>query len=238
MGFLVILACVCALAYALRKQIRAYPWAFYCLAVALDVLLFADVAFSLPRELRLPISVLMHKGGLGVAMFVLVMWIGVFPRGGVLSRAFRPIRAELSIMACLLIAGHMAVYASSYIPYIAKGVLPQSNVFAAIVIAFVLLLLVLVLGITSLRAVKRRMKARTWKRVQNFAYLFYGLVLVHLALMLGPAALSGSRVAQESVVVYAIVFGGYIVARVWRAIVDRRERIDLSATVMEQGFKG
>ena len=109
---------------------------------------------------------------------------------------------------------------------------------AAIVIAFVLLLLVLVLGITSLRAVKRRMKARTWKRVQNFAYLFYGLVLVHLALMLGPAALSGSRVAQESVVVYAIVFGGYIVARVWRAIVDRRERIDLSATVMEQGFKG
>ena len=71
--FLLIFVVVCAASYALRKQIRAYPWAFYLFAIALDGVLFANVTFTLPREIRLLISPLMHKGGLGVAMFVLVM---------------------------------------------------------------------------------------------------------------------------------------------------------------------
>lgn len=71
--FLLIFVVVCAASYALRKQIRACPWAFYLFAIALDGVLFANVAFRLPREVRLLISPLMHKGGLGVAMFVLVM---------------------------------------------------------------------------------------------------------------------------------------------------------------------
>lgn len=71
--FLLIFVVVCAASYALLKQIRACPWAFYLFAIALDSVLFANVAFRLPREVRLLISPLMHKGGLGVAMFVLVM---------------------------------------------------------------------------------------------------------------------------------------------------------------------
>lgn len=58
-------------------------------------------------------------------------------------------------MACLFIAGHMCVYAASYVPYFAKGSFSQTNVFMAIVIAFILLVLLLLLGVTSLRVVKR-----------------------------------------------------------------------------------
>lgn len=47
--FLLIFVVVCAASYALRKQIRAYPWAFYLFAIALDGVLFANVAFTLPR---------------------------------------------------------------------------------------------------------------------------------------------------------------------------------------------
>ena len=71
--FLLIFIVACAASYALRKQIRTYPWTFYLFAIALDGVLFANVAFTLPREARLLISPLMYKGGLGVAMFVLVM---------------------------------------------------------------------------------------------------------------------------------------------------------------------
>lgn len=71
--FLLIFIVARAASYALRKQIRAYPWAFYLSAIALDGVLFANVTFTLPRKVRLLISPLMHKGGLGVAMFVLVM---------------------------------------------------------------------------------------------------------------------------------------------------------------------
>lgn len=55
--------------------------------------------------------------------------------------------------------------------------------------------------------------------------------------MLGPSAVAGSVVAQENVVVYAMVFGGYFIARIWRAVCDRRAHIDLASTVGNQGFK-
>lgn len=51
-------------------------------------------------------------------------------------------------------------------------------------------------------------------------------------------AFGGGRVvAQENVVVYAVVFGGYFIARIWRAVCDRRAHIDLASTVADQGFK-
>lgn len=34
--FLLIFIVACAASYALRKQIRAYPWTFYLFAIALD----------------------------------------------------------------------------------------------------------------------------------------------------------------------------------------------------------
>lgn len=51
-------------------------------------------------------------------------------------------------------------------------------------------------------------------------------------------AFGGGRVVvQENVVVYAVVFGGYFIARIWRAVCDRRAHIDLASTVADQGFK-
>lgn len=60
--------------------------------------------------------------------------------------------------------------------------------------------------------------------VQKWAYGFFGLIYVHLALMLMPAAAHGGLSAQESLAVYTAVFGVYAVARTSRAFADRRER--------------
>ena len=89
-------------------------------------------------------------------------------------------------------------------------------------LALVLFALLLVLGVTSFNAVKRRMRADTWKRVQLLAYPFFGLVYVHLLLMLLPSALQGGAAAQASVAAYTAVFGTYAVLRVTRALLDRR----------------
>ena len=92
----------------------------------------------------------------------------------------------------------------------------------ALVVALALFALLIVLGVTSFNFVKKRMKKETWKRVQLLAYPFWGLVYVHLLLMLLPSALRGGAPAQMSVVVYSVVFLGYAVLRVRRALVDRR----------------
>ena len=94
----------------------------------------------------------------------------------------------------------------------------------AFAIALGLLVLLLVLGVTSFQGVKRRMSADRWKAVQKWAYPFFGLVYVHLSLMLAPSALGGGASAQESLAVYTAVFGVYAVARIYRALAERSSK--------------
>ncbi len=93
-----------------------------------------------------------------------------------------------------------------------------------------LLVLLVVLGVTSFAFVKRQMSTASWKKVQKLAYPFFGLVYVHLLLMLLPSALHGGLAAQASVAVYSVVFVGYALCRVGRgALVDRRAEDAVSA---------
>lgn len=89
-----------------------------------------------------------------------------------------------------------------------------------------------VLGVTSFGFVKKHMRTESWKRLQRWAYVFFGLVYVHLMLMLAPAASRGGEAALVTVAVYTVVFGAYAVLRVRRAFVDRRvvAAVGVSAT--------
>ena len=221
---------------ALREPIKRAPWVFYLVAAALNVVLLAGMAPSLPAALRDLLILVMQKGALGVSLFAVVMWIGVLSRDGWASRWLRPIRAELSIMACILITGHMLTYMRAYLSMISAGGALKAQMIAALCVSQVLLVLILVLGVTSARFVKRRMGARTWKKIQVWAYLFYGLVLAHMSLALGASAVGGGTAARVTLAVYGMVFGGYIIARVWRAMIDRRDKVDLVESVRDQGF--
>ena len=76
------------------------------------------------------------------------------------------------------------------------------------------------------------MRTESWKRLQRWAYVFFGLVYVHLMLMLAPAASRGGEAALVTVAVYTVVFGAYAVLRVRRALIDRRvvAAVGVSAT--------
>ena len=100
----------------------------------------------------------------------------------------------------------------------------------ALVVALALLVLLLVLGVTSFGFVERRMRTESWKRLQRWAYVFFGLVYVHLLLMLLPSALHGGLAAQASVAVYSVVFVGYALCRVGRALADKRAEDAVSAS--------
>ncbi len=236
MRFLIILVVLLALAIIFRKQIKQHPIVFYGICVAFNVLIIANYTIGLPTFMREILSVLMRRGGLATALFVIVMWLGATARTSKISRWLRPIRAELSIMACILILTHVVMYLLAYVPIITAGRMPKENVFASFIIAIVLLVLLLALGATSFRFVKRHVRARDWKKLHRFAYAFYALVYVHLAVMLVPATLRGSAVATENMIVYTLIFGIYAIARIYRAKVDRQQKVDITETIIDQGF--
>lgn len=234
MDFLPVLAVGCAASVALRHPLHRWPPVFYGLAVAADVAYVVGIEGLLPRVVMGPLALLMGKCMLSLALFVVVMYVGVFAKGSRAHQWLRPVRSELSIIACILACGHMAVYLASYAPRL--GTAMGSNVVGALVVAVALLMLLLVLGVTSLGFVKRHMRTESWKRLQRWAYVFFGLVYVHLMLMLAPAASRGGEAAVASVAAYTVVFGAYAVLRVRRAFVDRRAVAAVGAPDAASGF--
>lgn len=218
MEFLAVLAIVSALCYVLRSPIRKAPGVLYAVCFAMVVLFAAGSFFELPVVVEEVLFLFVHKCTLAMALFAVVMFVGVFPRESVVSHALRPIRTELSIAACIMALGHMFFYLSAYLPRVLSGGVLAGGVGASFAVAIVLFVLLLVLGVTSFSLVKRQMSADAWRRLQKFAYLFYGLIYVHLVLMLTPAALAGSAAAMVDVAVYTALFGAYAVLRVvrWR----------------------
>ncbi|WP_080797374.1 ferric reductase-like transmembrane domain-containing protein [Arabiibacter massiliensis] len=224
MTFALVLLCTVAACFALRNPLKACPMAFYALSVAVDAAFVAGTAFGMPREVWSMFFILIQKCLLPLALFVVVMYIGVLPRESRPYAWLKPVRAELSIVAWILSLGHMAVYLASYLPRILAGGPFNVNVTVSFAVAAVLLVLLLLLGVTSFNFVKKRMRTESWKKLQRLAYPFFALTYVHLLLMLAPSALRGGIAAEASVAVYSIVFIGYFVLRPVRAALDRRAR--------------
>ena len=222
MTFALILLGTVAACFALRNPIKRWPLAFYVLAVAVDVLFIAGMFGGLPRPVWSVLFVLVQKCTLSLALFVVVMYIGVLSRDSKPCLWLKPIRAELSIIAWILSLGHMAVYLESYLPRIVAGGPFNLNVMSSFVVAIILFALLIVLGVTSFNVVKKRMHTETWKKVQKLSYPFFLLVYVHLLLMLLPAALRGGIASGVSVGVYSVIFVGYMVLRLMRAAKDKR----------------
>lgn len=226
MTFACVLALTVLACFALRRLIHRWPWVLYAAALALDAAYVAADGLGAPFWLWQPLFLLVQKCYLSLALFVVVMYIGCFARTSRTALWLRPVRAELSIAACLLAAGHMAAYLGTYVSMTVAGS-AKGNVAVAFAVAVALLVLLLVLGVTSVQRVKRAMATERWAAVQKAAYVFFGLVYVHLALMLAPAAVRGGTSAQESLAVYTAVFGVYAVARISRALADRREAAEV-----------
>lgn len=227
MAFLLVLACTAAACFLLRTQIKKFPAVFYLLAVALDALFVAGCLGLLPWFVWDGLSLLVRRCALAFSLFTVVMFMGVLPVGSKARSWLMPVRGELSIVACILALGHAAFYLVSYAPRLLAGGAAGANMRASFVAAVLLLVLLLVLGVTSFNVVKNRMRSTTWKRVQRFAYLFFALAYVHLALSLAPSALQGGASAQASMVAYTAVFALYAVLRATRyVLVDRSAKKD------------
>lgn len=221
MTFALILVITAALSVVLADAIRKVPWLFYALAVVAVAVLFAGIYDVIGGGWWKPLVLLVRRCMVALALFTVVMFIGVLPKDSKLGLRMRSVRAELSIIACILCMGHMCMYIAPYATRALTGTL-QGNLLVSFMVALVLFVLLIILGVTSFGFVKKRMHARTWKRVQLLAYPFFLLTYAHLMFMLAPSALSGGTSAVIGIVVYSVVFIAYLVLRLWRYAADRK----------------
>jgi DMSO/TMAO reductase YedYZ heme-binding membrane subunit len=210
-----------AVAVAIRTPLKTFPLLFYALALLVSVAGLYCTLVPSPSPLIRAFAFALQKGHLGFSLFALVMFIGVFANDSAIRRYFNPVRAELSILAAILIAGHFALYLRNYLLLAGDLLSLNLNIQSSLVLALVLMVLLVVLTVTSFNAVKRSMKASTWKAVQKLAYPFFGIVYFHLLGYLLPTALSGSVSAQLNLCAYSVIFVAYAALRIRKALRDR-----------------
>lgn len=101
--------------------------------------------------------------------------------------------------------------------FIKPAALSATQLTAAI-ISIILITIMLVLTVTSFQAVRKKMKAKKWKQLQRTAYVFYGLMYVHIMLINIPYARLGLGTYIANVVIYSIVFLGYAAMRIAKVV--------------------
>ncbi len=211
--------------YFLRDSLKKHPNAYYIGAAAISIGIFLLGFVDMPLFVKKNILGIFAKGSLGTAMFVFVMYAGALPKGNRFIAPLIKIRGELSITAAILVLCHNFTYGRTYFRmlFVQPEILSGTQLAAAI-ISIILIIIMLVLTITSFPSVRKHMQAKKWKQLQRTAYLFYGLMYVHIMLINVPYARLGMSMYIVNVIVYSIVFLGYAAMRISKALITNVQK--------------
>lgn len=198
--------------YFLKDSLKKHAGIYYIGAAVISIAVFLIGFLPMPLFVKNNILGIFAKGSLGTAMFVAVMYAGALPKGSKLIAPLMKIRGELSITAAILVLCHNFTYGMTYFKmlFIKPAALSATQLTAAIIS--------LVLTVTSFQAVRKKMQAKKWKQLQRTAYVFYGLMYVHIMLINIPYARLGLGTYIANVVIYSIVFLGYAAMRIAKAV--------------------
>lgn len=205
--------------YFLKGSLKKHAGIYYIGAAVISIAVFLLEFLPMPLFVKNNILGIFAKGSIGTAMFVAVMYTGALPKGNKLIAPLMKIRGELSITAAILVLCHNFTYGITYFKmlFIKPEALSATQLTAAI-ISLVLIIIMIVLTVTSFQAVRKKMQAKKWKQLQRTAYVFYGLMYVHIMLINIPYARLGLGTYIANVVIYSIVFLGYAAMRIAKAV--------------------
>lgn len=216
MLFLTALFIALLIAFCLDKPLKKCPAAFYISAAVLTlasvVITQSDINIS-SRFVRDNVLGIFSRGALGTAFWAVVMWAGALPNGSAPIKKLMPIRGELSITAAILTFSHIITYGVQYITNLIKGRTGSDFVVTSIV-CLAMVLIMTPLTVMSFKKIRKKMNAKTWKKIQRFAYIFYAFIYVHILVLFVPKAQKGREGYFLSILVYSAVFIGYAVMRI------------------------
>lgn len=240
MIFLIALLEAILFVFFFKNAIRKRPAIFYVLSIAVIGFIVCYTKLNLyevfPEWTYLYVISVFYRGAFSTALFVIVMYIGALNPKGKIVRALMPIRGYLSIIACLITLAHSFAYGIYYISAVLHT--PDKldlRQILALILTVPLFLIMIVLMVTSFKAVRKKMNPRVWKNVQRLSYPWFAILYVYLMVLLVPSMLESLSPSSDmemiykvnyvlSVLSYTVVFGTYLILRVCKYRKDQLRR--------------
>ncbi|MDO5852600.1 MAG: hypothetical protein Q4Q62_00755 [Thermoplasmata archaeon] len=221
----VVLAILMAIA---NKPVRKYRVVLYVIVVIIE----AYFVFSKYFEYDLitdnrQITSMLTMGILSEALFAVVAYMGCLPSNHWITKRFKSVRAELSVMGCIMGFAQMIYYANSFVQFF-NGELSTGRTIACIA-TLVLLCLMIPLMLTSFYCVRANMKQSSWKKLQKTSYIFYFMLWVHILGLYGnfngglTDIFSGKH--GETLECYTVIWGVYFILRFCKFLYDRHKGV-------------
>ena len=226
---IVILTLICSLAFFhfFGKALKKKPAVLYGICILLSL-----VSIFYPREGGLPFldfffKKIMQRGVLAGSLFIWVMLAPVLPRSFSGRKTIYLLRGEMAICASLITLAHNLAFGGKYFGalFFGQGHISLMELHAAIVSCLMILLLI-PLTVTSFQAVRRKMQGKTWKKLQNWSYLFYLLLYLHIFFIYQGALIRGKGDYFFTLMLYSFIFGlyGFLRIRQYRIQKEGKEK--------------
>ena len=226
---IVILTLICSLAFFhfFGKALKKKPAVLYGICILLSL-----VSIFYPREGGLPFldfffKKIMQRGILAGSLFIWVMQAPVLPKSFSGRKTIYLLRGEMAICASLITLAHNLAFGGKYFGalFLGQGHISLMELHAAIVSCLMILLLI-PLTITSFQTVRRKMQAKSWKRLQNWSYLFYLLLYLHIFFIYQGALIRGKGEYFFTLMIYSFIFGfyGFLRIRQYRIQKEGKEK--------------
>ena len=196
-----------------QNHLRKHAPIWYCTTFLLSLgCLFLPA--SVPSILLYFANYIIGNGTLATALFILVMYARVFPIKSRLFRTLMSLRAPLAIMASFMILLHNGTYFIHYYTnYTQRNISMTPLEILATCCTILMVVLLVPLTITSFTCIHKKMKAKTWKTIQRFSYLFYGLIYLHVVCLFSQQIKNGLSSYQLNLAIYTVIFGVYLICR-------------------------
>ena len=226
---IVILTLICSLAFFhfFGKALKKKPAVLYGICILLSL-----VSIFYPREGGIPFldfffKKIMQRGVLAGSLFIWVMQAPVLPKSSSERKTIYLFRGEMAICASLITLAHNLAFGGKYFGalFLGQGHISLMELHAAIVSCLMILLLI-PLTITSFQTVRRKMQAKTWKKLQNWSYLFYLLLYLHIFFIYQGALIRGKGEYFFTLMIYSFIFGfyGFLRIRQYRIQKESKEK--------------
>ncbi|EHL14002.1 hypothetical protein HMPREF9624_01778 [Oribacterium asaccharolyticum ACB7] len=226
---IVILTLLCSLAFFhfFGKALKKKPAVLYGICILLSL-----VSIFYPREGGLPFldfffKKIMQRGVLAGSLFIWVMLAPVLPRSFSGRKTIYLLRGEMAICASLITLAHNLAFGGKYFGalFLGQGHISLMELHAAIVSCLMILLLI-PLTITSFQTVRRKMQGKSWKKLQNWSYLFYLLLYLHIFFIYQGALIRGKGEYFFTLMLYSFLFGfyGFLRIRQYRMQKESKEK--------------
>ena len=221
------LLCSLAFFHFFGKAVKKKPAVLYGICILLSLL-----SIFYPREGGLPFldfffKKIMQRGILAGSLFILVMLAPVLPKPFSGRKTIYLLRGEMAICASLITLAHNLAFGGKYFGalFLGQGHISLMELHAAIVSCLMILLLI-PLTITSFQTVRRKMQGKTWKKLQNWSYLFYLLLYLHIFFIYQGALIRGKGEYFFTLMIYSFLFGfyGFLRIRQYRMQKESKEK--------------